>query len=288
MQDIKYAVFAGGGCRCLWQVGFWHVVSRELNIKPDIIAGVSAGAAMVSMIVSGTENIGLQLMKEAVAANKKNFYLKNIFKKERVLPHYDIYRNTIIKTFNSDALDRLKKGPEVRVLLTNPPVYLGAVSGTVFGLLSYTIEKHTTGPVHPKFASRLGYKPVIVKLNDCNTIEEVADMIIRSSCTPPIVPIMRYNGKVTLDGGIIDNVPVLAINKNERKGKMIVLMTRLYKSNRIPNDPDIIYVQPSKLPPIAKWDYTDPAGLQGAYDLGRQDGESFIKRYKSFNVVGNY
>ena len=51
MEDFKYAVFAGGGCRCLWQAGFWHVVSPELNLKPDIFAGVSAGAAMASMII---------------------------------------------------------------------------------------------------------------------------------------------------------------------------------------------------------------------------------------------
>ena len=127
MKDFKYAVFAGGGCRCLWQVGFWHVVSPELKLKPDIVTAVSAGAAMAAMIMSGTESKGIQLMKEAVAANKKNFYFKNFFKKERAFPHYEIYRNTIIKTFNSDALTRLKNGPELRVLLTNPPVYLGAV-----------------------------------------------------------------------------------------------------------------------------------------------------------------
>ena len=190
MKDFKYVVFAGGGCRCLWQVGFWHVVSPELKLEPDIFTGVSAGAAMACMIIAGTEDIGLQLMKEAVAANKKNFYLKNIIKKEKVFPHYEIYRNTIIKTFNSDALARLKKGPELRILITNPPRYLGAISGTLIGLMSYTIEKHTTKPVHPKFASRLGYKPMVIKLNDCNTAEEVADMILCSSCTPPIVPIM--------------------------------------------------------------------------------------------------
>lgn len=280
MKDFKYAVFAGGGCRCLWQVGFWRIVSQELKLKPEIVTAVSAGAAMAAMIMSGTEDTGIQLMKEAVAANKKNFYFKNFFKKDRVLPHYDIYRNAMIKTFNPEALARLKKGPELRVLLTNPPVYLGAVSGTVIGLLSYTIEKHTTQPVHPKLASKLGFKPMVAKLNDCNTIEELADMIIYSSCTPPIVPIMRYNGKITLDGGIIDNVPVLAINKEERKGKMLVLMTRLYKPAKIPNDPNILYVQPSEIPPIAKWDYTNPDGLQGAYDLGRKDGEKFIKQYK--------
>jgi len=27
--------------------------------------------------------------------------------------------------------------------------------------------------------------------------------------------------------------------------------------------------------PIYKWDYTSPAGLQAAFDLGRRDGERF-------------
>jgi predicted patatin/cPLA2 family phospholipase len=89
---------------------------------------------------------------------------------------------------------------------------------------------------------------------------------------------MKYKEKVALDGGIIDNVPVLAINKNERKGKILVLMTRQYKSDKIPNDPNIVYVQPSIMPPSAKWDYTNPEGLQAAYDLGRSDGETFIKK----------
>ena len=29
--------------------------------------------------------------------------------------------------------------------------------------------------------------------------------------------------------------------------------------------------------PVSAWDYTSPEGIQFAYDLGRRDGEAFLK-----------
>ncbi len=281
MKDFKSVVFAGGGSRCLWQVGFWQIVSPELKLRPEIVAGVSAGAAMAGMIMAGTSELGLTLIKEATAANKKNFYMSNFLKKAPVFPHYQIYRNTVLKTINTESIKRLKKGPEIRVLLTNPPSFLGALSGTIVGLMTYELEKKMFHPVHPKMASRLGFKPTIVKLNDCNTVEDFADIIMCSSCTPPFVPIMKHKGKVALDGGIIDNVPVFMIGENENKGKTLVLMTRIYEADTIPQTSRRLYLQPSVTPPVSKWDYTNPTGMQGAYDLGKKDGEAFIKQYRN-------
>jgi len=281
MKDFKSVIFSGGGSRCLWQVGLWDTVSHELNLKPDIIAGVSAGAAMAGMIASGTSDIGIALIKEATAANKKNFYLSNFLKKEPVFPHYRIYRNTVLNAINPDALKRLKQGPEVRVLITNPPAYLGALSGTFVGIMAYVLEKHISHPVHPGTALKLGFKPAVAKLNDCNTSDEVADLVMCSSCTPPFLPILKYNGRISLDGGIIDNVPVSVISEDERKGKMLVLMSRIHRADRIPKIPGRIYLQPSVTPGVSKWDYTNPGGLQSAYDLGRKDGETFVRQYRN-------
>jgi hypothetical protein len=54
---------------------------------------------------------------------------------------------------------------------------------------------------------------------------------------------------------------------------MLVLLTRSFR--RLPAHPDRCYVQPSAPVPVSSWDYTDPAGLQAAFDLGRRDGEAF-------------
>ncbi len=280
-NEFKTVVFAGGGSRCLWQVGFWDVAAPGLKIKPEIVAGVSAGAAMAAMVMAGTSQLGIRLIKEATAANKKNFYFSNIFSKEPAFPHYRIYRDTVVRALGGDAVKKIKSGPEIRVMFSHPPLYLGARSGTIAGMLAYTIEKHTMHPVHPKLASRLGYTATVAKLNDCDTADEMADLVMCSSCTPPFVPVLRHNGRVTLDGGVIDNVPVSAIGSDGSDGKMLVLMTRVYDSKRIPEVPGRVYVYPSSAPPVSKWDYTSPQGLQGAYDLGRRDGEVFLKKVLS-------
>lgn len=267
MYDFKTVVFSGGGSRCLWQVGFWDTAAAELNIKPEIVAGVSAGAAMAAMVMAGTSGTGLRLIKEATAANRKNFYFTKMFTADPAFPHYRIYRNTVLSTLDDAAVKKIKTGPEVRVMFAHPPVYLGARTGTAAGLLAYVLEKHITHPVHPRLASKLGYTASIVRLNDCATGDEMADLIMCSSCTPPFVPILRHKGRVTLDGGIIDNVPVHAIGEDAARGDMLVLMSR-------------IYVQPSVNPPVSKWDYTNPEGLQKSYDLGRKDGENFLKKIR--------
>jgi len=280
MSEFSSVVLSGGGSRCLWQVGFWDTVAPALKLKPKIFAGVSAGAAMAGMIATGTSTIGIRLIKEATGKNKRNFYPGNIFRKERVFPHYEIYKNTILNTLDNKALKKLKNGPEVRVLFAHPPFYLCARTGVFVGLMSYVIEKHTLHPVHPEFARKLGFTWTVARLNDCKSAEEVAHLILCSSCTPPFVPVLRYNKRITLDGGIIDNVPVSALEDVNDSGKTLILMSRIYRSDKIPNDPKRVYVQPSRDPGIGKWDYTSPDGLQAAYDLGRYDGEKFLKNYK--------
>lgn len=284
MKDFKTVVFSGGGSRCLWQVGFWDTVSPGLKLKPEVVAGVSAGAAMAAMIMGGTSDTGLRLIREATAANRKNFYFTNLFRSDPAFPHYRIYRDTVLRTLSEgNAVKKIKAGPEVRVMFAHPPAFLGARSGTVIGLLGYALEKHITHPVHPSIGLKLGYSATVVKLNDCSSAEEMTGMIMRSSCTPPFLPVLRHQGKVTLDGGIIDNVPVHAVSDMQGKGRMIVLLSRLYDEKRIPKIDGRLYVQPSSAPPVSKWDYTNPAGLQKAYDMGRSDGERFIKKYRNEN-----
>ena len=158
--------------------------------------------------------------------------MQNIIRKEPSFPHHRIYRNTILNTIDNAALKKLKNGPEVRVMFAHPPFYLGARTGTFIGLLSYVVEKYTTRPVHPKLASKLGYTYTVARLNDCRTAEEAADLIICSSCTPPFVPISRHNGRIALDGGIIDNVPVSAVGADESKGRMLIMMSRIHRDDR--------------------------------------------------------
>ena len=55
----------------------------------------------------------------------------------------------------------------------------------------------------------------------------------------------------------------------------LVMLTRRYPA--LPVIPGRTYVQPSTTIPVSAWDYTNADGLQVAYDLGRRDGEAFVR-----------
>jgi predicted patatin/cPLA2 family phospholipase len=116
--------------------------------------------------------------------------------------------------------------------------------------------------------------PDYATIRECRTPEALADLVLASSCTPPFTPLLLHGGRPALDGGIADNVPVAALG--DAPGPTLVLLARRYR--RLPVHASRVYAQPSVDVPVSSWDYTDPAGLQAAYDLGRRDGETFLRR----------
>lgn len=273
---IDGVVFAGGGNRCIWQVGFWETAAPALGLRPKAVSAVSAGAAMACMIFSGKTETALEYFTEATARNPKNFYPRNIVGREPCLPHYGMYRDALTHCLDEAALTRLHRHA-INILIARPPRWLGPVSGTFVGLGAYSLEKKVSFPVHSSWARRIGFRGEAVPVRSCATPHDLAELILQSSCTPPFVPVMRRDGRPVLDGGLVDNVPVRALDPVD--GTALVLLTRVYPAERLPRLPGLVYVQPSEPIRISKWDYTDPHGLREAYDLGRRDGERFVSEW---------
>ena len=164
--------------------------------------------------------------------------------------------------------------PELRVAITRPPGWLGARTGFAVAGLADALEHVLGPPVHPQLAPWLGFRAEYATVRACRTPEALADLVLASSCTPPLTPLLMQGGKPSLDGGIADNVPVAALA--DAPGATLVLLARRY--GRLPAHSQRVYAQPSADVPVASWDYTNPAGLQAAYDLGRRDGEIFARR----------
>lgn len=275
LGEISAVVFSGGGSRCLWQAGVWDELAQYDRFKPKTIGAASAGATIACLLLAGKSQAGLAYFKEATRLNRKNAYWSHLFLNRPVFPHYRIYRQAILDLFDDVALQTLKSGPEIRVQISQPPAWLGSRSGSLLGMLAYSLEKALYYPMHPTFSSKLGFRPLIVSVSECETVADLADLLLQSSCTPPFVPVMKRNGRPALDGGLIDNVPVGVVK--DCKGKVLVLLSRQYPPNKIPIANNRIYFQPSEPVSIAKWDYTNPQGLQFAYDLGRKDAASLMR-----------
>ncbi|MBF0449721.1 MAG: patatin-like phospholipase family protein [Candidatus Magnetomorum sp.] len=268
-------VFSGGGCRCFWETGFYQVLSEAYSFVPNVLAGVSTGATMACMVSARRIQEGVQFFKDITRKNQKNFYIHHLFTQKPFFPHYEMYLQAIYHILDDKAFHAIKHGPDIRVLLSHPPGCLGNISGACVGFFAYSLEKMLFEPLHPKFPTQIGYRAKVVSIRSCPTKKTLANLLLQSSCTPPIIPLLKRDGKPVYDGGLIDNVPTRIINTPRQN--TLIFLTRKYSEDKIPKIKGRTYVQPSGPIPIKKWDYTSPDGIQKTFDMGRKDAETFIK-----------
>ena len=274
-------VFAGGGNRCFWQAGFWSVAASELKLNPSGIAAVSAGSAVACALFAGTFEHGFAGFKQAIAHNPRNFYLSHLLRRRPVFPHGSLYRNAILASMDGHALMRLHQGPEIMVLVSCPPHWASRQMAVLLGMLAVGLDACNDKALHPSMGHRVGFKPQYLSVRQCATPAELADLIIASSCVPPLTPQARRNGRAIFDGGLVSNVPTEGAPHKE--GRTLVLLTRQFPA--LPATARHTYVQPSTPIPVGAWDYTNQAGLQATFDLGRRDAEKFCASAASAFVL---
>jgi predicted acylesterase/phospholipase RssA len=269
-------VFAGGGNRCFWQAGFWQTIEPHLEQPPKHIASVSAGSAISCALFSGCFDSVFENTLRVMKSNPKNRYWKNLFSHEPVHPHNRLYRHIIESSIDRHGLEKLHNGPINHILVAHIPGWLGPKSATLVGIAAYQLEKKLFQPVHPTFGKKLGFKSEFIKVQGCQSIAELTDLILSSSCTPPFTPLMYQAGKAVLDGGMIDNVPVHGVE--HFPGKTLVLCSRPYK--HFPEVSGRIYTAPSSPVAVESWDYTNPQGIVDCFNQGKADALTFLNTHK--------
>lgn len=267
------AVFAGGGCRCFWQLGFWSVAAPELGLAPRRVAGVSAGAAFAAAAVLGRSEPILEDFKERVGRNPSNYRRRHERAAgEPAFPHADIYGGVLRDHIDHEGLKLLQDRAELLVLLARPHRWLGARRGLALAVFA-TFLNQWERRVHARWGTWLGFEPEIVSARSCRDPEELVSLIMQSSCVPPIMPYYRRDGRPVLDGGVIDNAPAHLL---EDGGPTLVLLSYPHAETNRVRGAGRTYVQPSGPIPISQWDYTNPVLVQRTYDLGRKDAEAFV------------
>jgi predicted acylesterase/phospholipase RssA len=272
-MHFDHVVFSGGGNRCFWQAGFWSVAAVALNLKPEGVAAVSAGSAMACALFSGTFERGFVGYKKAIAGNGRNVYLRNLLRERPVFPHGDMYRDAILGSIDAGALAQLHQGPEIRILMSCPPRWASRRMAIMLGALAFCVDALEKSAVHTSSGRNIGFKPFYRSVRECATPAELADLIIASSCVPPLTPQATRNGVSVFDGGLVSNVPTELVAA--AGGHTLVLLSRQFRA--LPTVPGRTYVQPSQPIQVGAWDYTDHAALQSTFDLGRRDGEAFCE-----------
>lgn len=289
-------VLAGGGNRCWWQAGFWHEYTTQVPQKIHRVSGVSAGAAMACLLYArpGTSGAiwGLEYYARVLQNVKRNVQLEKLFSSQSMFPHYPIYKNALLNML-SEGFDQLKtSAPPIHIGLSLAPSWLGPRSATVLGLMAYQVEKKLKHSLHPVLGQKLGFQRQFILAQTCKDIHELVELILQSSATPPFTPLMKRNGQVVLDGGLVDNVPVDGVTADpslHRCKEVLVLLTRKYP---VPNffvrelpGVRLTYVQPITPVPVGNWDYTRPDLIAKTYWQGVADAKLLIKKYQIFQSL---
>ncbi len=276
-KRFRRLVLAGGGCRCFWQLGFWQAL-REAGLEPAVeeIAGTSAGAAMAVAIAADRVEETVDRFERRTAANPRNVYPLRALRGERAFPHHEMYRGVLMEVLGRGGLERVQGGPEVRIQTARLPRWLGPKRAFLTGAAIYQIERRIHEPVHPVALRAIGYRAHVSRAADCRSAEELADLVLAASAVPPLTPVGLVDGARVLDGGLVGSVPVGALSEPDTEpGDTLVLLSRRYPNHPVDGR---TYVEPSEDSPVSVWDYANPAGVRGVFELGRRDARSWLKQ----------
>jgi predicted acylesterase/phospholipase RssA len=269
--------FAGGGNRCHWQAGFWEAAAPLLGLKPEMVVGVSAGAWSACYSLLGLGRRVNEMVAEGCSLGRRNFEWRAWRSEGSPWPVSRMYRTLIDAFMDEDALERLKRGPDILIGLARKPRRLPLALALPLGIATYQVEKKWRGPVHPRGGRVIGFQPEFVRVQDLASAVDLSAVLMASASVPPFLPIGRIGGMAALDGGLVDNVPAEPLRAMEERGaKSLVILSRLYRA--FPKVPGRMYVQPTEPVPVGQFDITNPDGIRRAYEMGLRDGEAFARR----------
>ena len=204
-----------------------------------------------------------------------NFEWRRLLRGERPTPQGPVYRDSMVHAFREGGLEALR-ACEVPVLMVvaEPPRRISPLASMVIGYGAYMAEKQLRpGMLHPSVGRRIGFVPRVFDARRCESAEEVADLILASSATPPFTPFGSFRGARYLDGGMVDNVPAFAAEQVPGVARNLVLLTRPYPASSLGPRGSRLYVAPSRITPVSCWDYTSSERVEATLAMGQAEAD---------------
>ncbi len=275
MAGFTSVVMQGGGIRCFWQAGFLGEVGAKLKLRDKPIFAVSAAAGIAGAYAADRLQYAIDLFREAASANPRNFYPGNAFSRDPIFPHARIYARVLEQVFDAEAAAKLKQGAGLHVLLAKAHPALPAPVMVALGAALYGAKRWLAPQRWGALARTAGFAADYVDIRSCDGPAAMAALILASSCTPPFTPVLRWQGRPVIDGGLLESVPVSRLV--DAQSHPLVLMTRAPGVRERFDFPHQLAF-PSRHLAVSAWDYTSPEGIDEALALGRRDAAAFLDR----------
>jgi predicted patatin/cPLA2 family phospholipase len=264
--------FAGGGNRAFYQLGLLSRWQDALLPRVAAVASVSAGACVIMTLLSGRREEARHYWLNRASGITRNFDWRKLLRGERPAPQGEIYRDTLLATFADGGLERIREQPfPIYVLAAAFPWLLPRTLSAALGIGLYSAERSVRRAPHPKSGQVIGFTPVAVDARACESAEELANLILASSATPPFTPIGNFRGLRLLDGGMIDNAPAFLAERHTEVKRSIVFLSRPYHPSVLGVQKHRLYLAPTHPTPINRWDYTRPHLLDETVAMGERE-----------------
>lgn len=276
--------FAGGGNRSFYQVGLWERWGAELLPRVGAVSSVSAGAAVACLLFSDRVEQARRIFARRRVGIRGLFDAKRLAQGKRPFPHNEVYRATLREAIDADGFQRLQARPfPILILCSAFPRRLPKTASILMGLAVYQAEKaRVPGLLHPRSPYKVGFSPRVWDARDCDSVDELVELILASSSTPPFTSLGRFRGETLLDGSMIDNAPAYVLDQAPEVDRVLVMLTRPYEDEHIGRRGHRLYVAPRDGLPAARWDYREDAPIDETIEVGRRDAERHASALESF------
>lgn len=268
---------AGGGNRCYWQSGFLKAFSEHQPLKPRFYVAVSASAYHGAMHLAG---VGDRVRESAFAFAEQGHRGVDwgaLRRRESPLVVGKLFRQLLADAFGEEELATLKAAPPMLIQLSGLPDWMPGALGALGSIGAYQIEKLLTDGTHSKAGLRMKLRPTWISTHNCDYPGELVDALMATSSVPPFMPVGRVRGRAYLDGGLVDNPPLMKLTQVEAKGWKTLLLTTRF-GRKPPSAPNRVVVGPSEDIPVGKFSVGDAAGIRHAYEVGLRDGLAFARQ----------
>ena len=242
MEDTRYGiVFSGGGGKGAYQIGVWKYL-HEMGIDRKItgVSGASVGALNSLLFVQGdyekARDVWLNIQQDDLTYVSLLHYLIQLMpilqSFQAGLAVLNMIANPFLATFNLARTVLSNVAPAVLAAIVEKylqPFMMGPEKSTEVSLslfsqrrLEQIIEENVD---KDKVQKNLEGKSVYSMLCDITAgpypccwnkrpFEEIRDMVLTSAAMPGAYSSRTFDGRVCIDGGFVDNIPVAPLAKD--------------------------------------------------------------------------
>ena len=267
-RRYTHAVLAGGGNRCWWQAGLMEVLSQHRCWQVGHLVGASAGAGMAAAVATGRIGAALEAAVDRFDRTAANVRWRELLRGRRPFELPRIYRDWVAVFVDAAGHARLRAAaPRVEVAITRPMRWLPPALGASVALGLYATEKFWLKTFHARLPHRLGLRAEYLDLADSRDADEARDWLRASAAAFPVAPGVHVRGRLALDGGFYDNVPLP--RDAAAHASTLVLLTR-----HRPGLPRIfelggrVYLQPARPVPAVNLDCTSGNDVRRTFEQG--------------------